>query len=377
MVKLTLSHIAIASLLFNLAAAGSASAAAAYAPLTPQLSLSASKAPDVAPAADYGPASLIPLADAAPSSLAAVPAPDVNLESSFSLAQAEAGPVTGEGSARAVAADAAATGDAGKEWRWRRAKGAEYATVSIAAIATAYFEHANGRPEEADWTSRNGFDESIRDALRLKSRSARRATGLAGDVLMGVMIAAPVLDSAATLGIRDGRWDALWQTEMINLESFTFTSLVSSLTQNLLARERPFVRDCQGGACESDLENRGFPSGHVAFAFTGAGLICNHHSYQSLYNDPAADRAACATGIGLAALDGVLRIVSDRHYATDVAAGTVLGLFSGFVLPRLLHYYHAVAQVPEKKKSGILIKQMTVSPLISGSSTGLICQFRF
>ena len=266
----------------------------------------------------------------------------------------------------------------GGDWRWRRAGGADYTAVSVVAVATAYFEHENGKPTKADWTSRNAFDESIRDALRLKSRSARHATSLAGDVIMGVMIAAPVLDSFAVLGIRGSRWDELWQTEMINLESFAFTSLVSSLMQNLLARERPFVRDCRGDVCESDLENRGMPSGHVAFAFTGAGLLCNHHAYQSLYDDPAADRAACAAGIGLAAVEGVLRIVADRHYATDVAVGTVIGLFSGFVLPRLLHYSHPVEPAPEKNKtSGGLIERLAIWPRISSDSTSLHCEFRF
>jgi len=263
------------------------------------------------------------------------------------------------------------------DWRWRRAEGMEYAVVSVAAVATAYFEHENGRPTEGDWTSRNEFDEEIRSALRLKSRSAREATDLAGHAIMGLMIAAPVLDSFATLGIRDGNWDAVWQNEMVNLESFTLTSLISSVTQNLLARERPFVRDCRDGDCESNLENRGFPSGHVAFAFTGAGLLCNHHRYQSLYNNPAADRAVCSAGIGLAVADGVLRLVADRHYATDVAAGTVLGLFSGFVLPRLLHYSHPIAAPEKKQGAKPLIKQMRILPMLSESGTGLGCEFRF
>lgn len=268
---------------------------------------------------------------------------------------------------------------AGNGWLWRRAQGADYAAVSIAAAGTLFFEHENGKPVEAAWRARNGFDESARDLLRLKSRSARDAAHTASNVLMGMMIAAPVLDSFATLGVRDARWDALWQTTTINLESFTFTSLVSSLMQNLIARERPFVRNCRGDYCEGDLENRSMPSGHVAFALTGAGLLCNHHKYQSLYGDPAADRAVCATGIGLAALDGILRVVSDRHYATDVAAGTALGLFSGFVLPRLLHYSRPQLPSGENQESREhrTIKGLMVSPRLFSRGAGVNCDFRF
>jgi len=206
--------------------------------------------------------------------------------------------LAGDGADPLLFAEAAGAGDAGSGWPWRRVGGADYLAVSLAAAGAIYVESEYGRPE-AKWQARNGFDESIRDALRLKGRQARQTAQTVGDVAMGVLIGAPVVDSLATLGIRDGRWDALWQTEMINLESFAFTSLVSAALQNLIAREKRFKRNCVNGRCEGDQENRSMPSGHVAFAFTGAGLLCSHHRYQSLYGDPATDRAVCATGAGL------------------------------------------------------------------------------
>lgn len=374
----TLFHIAAASLLSSLAAA--AFAATPSVPPLPRYSLltpaaTGAAAPGRLPVSLALPGDLL----AASSDTSAEPEPDP-ASTGLSVVALELPARFGEPEllAKETGADAAGQPERQEhDWRWRRAGGMEYAVVSVAAVGTAYFEHENGRPTEADWTSRNEFDEEIRSALRLKSRSAREATDLAGHAIMGLMIAAPVLDSFATLGIRDGNWDAVWQNEMVNLESFTLTSLISSVTQNLLARERPFVRDCRDGDCESNLENRGFPSGHVAFAFTGAGLLCNHHRYQSLYNNPAADRAVCSAGIGLAVADGVLRLVADRHYATDVAAGTVLGLFSGFVLPRLLHYSHPVAAPEKKQGAKPLIKQMRILPMLSESGTGLGCEFRF
>ena len=276
-------------------------------------------------------------------------------------------------------AEAASGAGPGAQWPWRRANAAEYVGVSIAAAGTAFFENQNGKPDEPKWTGRNDFDESIRDMLRLNSRSARDATHTVGNVLMGAMIAAPVLESFATIGIRDSRWDALWQTEMINLESFIFTSLVSSLMQNLIARERPFVRNCPGGNCEGVQEHRSMPSGHVAFAVTGAGLLCNHHTYQSIYGDSAADRAVCASGIGLAAVEGIVRIMADRHYATDVAVGAVIGWFSGFVLPRLLHYSRPREQPvkSERSSSDSLVQQLTVTPQVLSGGAALNCDFRF
>lgn len=277
-------------------------------------------------------------------------------------------------------AQAAGTMGGEEEWPWRRTSTSEYVAVSLAAATTAYFEIRNSRePGKARWKARNGFDESIRDALRLKSRSARDATQMASDAIMGLMIGAPIIETFATLGLRDARWDAQWQTQMINIESFALTSLVSSMMQNLLTRERPFVRNCTNGDCEGDLLNRSMPSGHVAFAFTGAGLLCNHHKYQAIYDDPATGRAICATGIGISVLDGVLRLLSDRHYATDVAVGTVIGLFSGFALPRLLHYSHP--QGPSDQSGGEseqpAFSLVSVTPEFLSGGAALSCDFRF
>lgn len=263
-------------------------------------------------------------------------------------------------------------------WRWRRAGVAEYAATSLAAAATVYVEDVKGDPEKPKWTDRNGFDESIRDAIRLGSHRGREATHVASDAIMWLMIAAPPLEAFGTLGYRDRDWDALWQTQMVNAESLIFTSFVSSALQNYLARQRPFARHCIGSDCSEGQANRSMPSGHAAFAFTGAGLLCNHHRYQPIYEDPAAGDAICATGIGLAVVDGVLRLTSDRHYATDVLAGTAIGLFSGFLLPRLLHYSHPE---PERKtdrgSAPPLARLVSVSPEVLDGGALLRCNFSY
>ena len=221
----------------------------------------------------------------------------------------------------------------GAAWSWRRAGMTDYVGSSIALAGVLYSESAFGNPAKPRWTARNGFDEGIRDALRLGSSSGRNAADTASSVLMGGLIAAPVLDSAVSLGVRGGNWDAAWQTEVINLESFVFTGLASSVMANVIRRERPLARNCVNGNCANEAPNRSMPSGHEAFAFTGAGLLCTNHAYLPQYGDPDTERATCAVALGLAATTGVLRIMADRHYATDVAVGSLIGLFSGFGLP--------------------------------------------
>lgn len=273
---------------------------------------------------------------------------------------------------------AAAERETAKKWRWRRAGVAEYVTVSLAAVGTAIFESQNREPDEAKWKETNGFDETMRDIFRLESRTARDATQNASEFIMGVMIAAPFLETFSTLGVRDASWSAQWQTQMVNVESFTLTSLLSSLMQNLLTRERPFVRNCRDGEdCEGYLENRSMPSGHIAFALTGAGLMCNHQEYQEIY-DPETERKICNTAIGVAVVDGVLRLVSDRHYTTDVLVGAAIGYFSGFILPRWLHYNHPVRQ-PEEPKSATRppVQLLAFTPELLRDGALLNCRFGF
>jgi membrane-associated phospholipid phosphatase len=110
---------------------------------------------------------------------------------------------------------------------------------------------------------------------------------------------------------------------------------------DVTGRARPSYADCKAGTSVDPLCNAGayasFPSGHTSAAMTGAGLICAHHGALPLYGG-AWDVAACAEGLTVATTVGVLRIMADRHYASDVLTGGAIGFFSGYGLPMLLHY---------------------------------------
>jgi len=264
------------------------------------------------------------------------------------------------------------------QWKWRKANGWEFAGIGAAAALSLYLEYDEGDPKSPRWSARNDFDEAIRNALRLGGKSDRRAASHASDAVMGLMIAAPTVDSFVFLGYRDRDWDAFYHTNIINLESFTFTSFVSVVLQTQLARERPFVRNCQNGECESDQIYRSMPSGHTAYAFTGAGLLCTHHAYQHNYGDPDIERTVCATALGVATAEGFLRIMADGHYATDVLAGAGVGLFSGFLLPRLLHYWHPAPVEPPQQTSRKPRRHFMVAPtLMRGDGGGLTWTYYF
>jgi membrane-associated phospholipid phosphatase len=266
-------------------------------------------------------------------------------------------------------------------WRWRRAGPAEYAGILIGSAGALYNEAAYGSPGKPRWSARNSFDQGVRDSLRLKHASARNAADTVGDALMWTLIAEPVVDTFVTLGWRDHRWDELFQTSVINLDSFLFTSLVSSVMQTTIKRQKPYLQGCPDGSCADSQANRSMPSGHTAFAFTGAGLFCTNHSFQSLYADPALERDLCAASLIVATAEGVTRVMADRHYATDVIAGSAIGLFSGFALPRLLHYLWPAegsggggSRVEREEPP---LGKVSFTPQLYSGGGGLSCDVRF
>src|SRR6185369_8075255 len=90
--------------------------------------------------------------------------------------------------------------------------------------------------------------------------------------------------------------------------------------------------------CEKGKKFAGFPSGHAVSAFTAAGLSCVHHAHLPLYGGGLPDALACAAALTVASGVGVVRIMGDRHYVSDVIVGAAIGFLVGFGLPSLLHY---------------------------------------
>lgn len=63
-----------------------------------------------------------------------------------------------------------------------------------------------------------------------------------------------------------------------------------------------------------------FPSGHTATAFMGATLLAHEYGHKSIWIPIA--------GYSVATTTGVLRILNNRHYASDVLVGAAIGIAS-------------------------------------------------
>lgn len=214
-------------------------------------------------------------------------------------------------------------------------------TVGLVALLTAA-ELLPNSSFEPNWRGVL-FDDAVRDGLRLDSYDQREQARVAGDVLMWVNIGIPFLvDAFGAMGIADGNWDSALQMGLISLESYVVTLVVWRVTAMLSRRERPVETACVAGDtsphCSDRYATQSFFSAQTANAFTGAALTCLHHSSMPVFGDVGWDGTACVSSTLVATAVGLLRVMSDFEYLTDVLTGAAVGWLSGYVLPWLLHY---------------------------------------
>jgi membrane-associated phospholipid phosphatase len=244
-------------------------------------------------------------------------------------------------------------------WReeWRRVNLVEY--VSTGVFLTSSFVLLNIVPsaERERWSRPILFDSGARKLLALEARSARTTASTISDYLAIASTTQPLLiDNFAVTLVADRNPDVAWQMFVINAQSYAIAGAANTLTKHLTARERPYGIGCTEdpeytSGCTTDERFKSFYSGHSAITATSAGLVCAHHTHLSLYGGGTADTAACLAAVGFTTGTGVLRISSDRHWASDVLIGHLSGYLVGYLLPTLV-YYHDIRLAPEMSRAG-------------------------
>ena len=186
------------------------------------------------------------------------------------------------------------------------------------------------------------FDEQVQDALKLGTEEQRDLVGLFSDVFQGALITAPLADIGALY--LDQRVNALeaFKLVVIDAQSIALSMSMVLATKTFFGRLRPKVPACSADpddlSCASPALRKSFISGHTTAAFTGASLLCAHRANSAIFDKHWAQNWVCPSALLLASGVGVLRMLSDDHYATDVIAGAGVGILSGYVLPRALYF---------------------------------------
>ncbi len=253
-------------------------------------------------------------------------------------------------------------------FRWWEAVLSAAATGGQVALETATEGFRDG-----GWPNGILFDNPLREALVAESVHGRSQAAKISDILWPVTQVFPVIDSLLTPILSDEcNFDVALQMTLINWQVLGVTGLVTRAAQFAAGRSRPLLKGCAedphySGSCHPDTSGRtaSFISGHTSLSFAAAGLTCAHHQALPLYGGNAADAVICALTIASATTTGVLRIMADKHWPTDVMIGALIGSATGYGLPRLLHY-HQPAHVKVKE----LDAQLTLVPYASDSRAG-------
>jgi membrane-associated phospholipid phosphatase len=117
------------------------------------------------------------------------------------------------------------------------------------------------------------------------------------------------------------------ETALLSLESFAVAGAINVAVKAGVGRARPDVGEGKSSfkpfavdkLMSGDLDYTSFPSGHTVDAFSIASVFAD--SYDSPW--------VGITAYGLASLVCLQRIYADRHWASDVFAGAVLGTVVG------------------------------------------------
>ncbi|MBI4803354.1 MAG: phosphatase PAP2 family protein [Elusimicrobia bacterium] len=115
--------------------------------------------------------------------------------------------------------------------------------------------------------------------------------------------------------------EKLKDTSLLAVESFLAANAVGTVVKHTAGRSRPYAGNGKRTFKPFSFKSSGtsFPSGHTVSAFSLASVFAGR------YENPWVDFAA----YGAASASALQRIYADKHWASDVFAGALLGIAAG------------------------------------------------
>jgi len=249
--------------------------------------------------------------------------------------------------------DCASTEEPRLSWKpeWPRYKLLEYLSIPVLGITTFTLQTQVDNPHHARLQGGFLIDRPMQDLLRLSNRDDRATADAISDVsYWGLQLYSAVVDVLVVSLAIHGLPDVALELAVMTAQAFAISHTVVTFTKKVVGRERPYSERCESegdqieSQCEGTERYTSFLSGHTLGAFTGAGLICAQHQKLDLYGGGAVEEFACGSALALASVTGFLRIVSDRHWFSDVLASAAIGLASGWLMSWLLHFQFNASQ---------------------------------
>jgi membrane-associated phospholipid phosphatase len=231
------------------------------------------------------------------------------------------------------------------EPQWSRFGWADMGVMLGAGLVGLVFQFIP-ESETPRWTGGILVDEDVRERMVLQTYDERENVALTSDNLLALIAIYPFLiDGVVVSLLVHESPDVAAEMMLVDTLAYGITFAAVNITKKVAARERPFVQECAAdpnyanGCNPNDHSgNSSFMSGHSAFSFTAAGLMCAHHINLELHGDPVADYTVCGAGLLTATTIAAMRIMADRHWFSDVLIGGAFGLLTGWLLPTVLRY---------------------------------------
>jgi hypothetical protein len=228
------------------------------------------------------------------------------------------------------------------EWKYPEFRGYQYGLIG-AQVAGAIGSLAI--PGAARLKGRNGFDDSVRQAIGAEDEEGIHISRDASDVGLVILINQRLVDTLLITWWYHDKGSTAWQMGMIDAQALTLNAAVNGLIAGLSGRERPYADTlCErspydvSSDCTGNNRYRSFYSGHSSTAFTLAALTCAHHINLPLYGGGAVEALPCIGSMLAAGSVATLRVVADQHYMSDVLVASGIGTAIGFAVPYAFHY---------------------------------------
>jgi membrane-associated phospholipid phosphatase len=197
--------------------------------------------------------------------------------------------------------------------------------ITAMAAAAGYGITAMGTTSGCLICRSNGVDEAARSAFRLETPELRNAE-VASDWIITLALPAGALAASAIPAIQAGSARLLLEDGIVIAQATLFAADLNAVAKGAVGRARP-------SSAQGDPTGRSFYSSHTSRAFA---LAVATATVATMRGRKGA-KWLWIGGLALASGVGYLRLASDSHWLTDVAAGAVAGSAVGFSVPWYLH----------------------------------------
>ncbi len=128
--------------------------------------------------------------------------------------------------------------------------------------------------------------------------------------------------------------DSTLSAAILYAESLALAYGTKNLLKFLFPRPRPYIYSGGAPGVDRSEDDLSFPSGHATMSFTAAAF--SMFLFSRGLPGAANYLPLVAANFSLAGLTSSYRVLSGMHFITDVAAGAVIGVVCGFVVPSLV-----------------------------------------